>query len=154
MRYFTNIRTLEKLKKEYKSLAMKYHPDRGGDTEAMQEINSEYDALFKLIQDGRIAEGETFNMNEAPEEFRDALEKIIRLFGIEIEVCGSWIWVSGNTFPHKEILNSAGFVWRKKKKMWSFGDLSGNRHREWDIKQIRSRYGSEKIAGNRSYAFN
>lgn len=33
------------LKKHYRSLAMKYHPDRGGNVEQMQEINSAYNYL-------------------------------------------------------------------------------------------------------------
>lgn len=41
MKFFKNVRTLEELKKEYRTLAMKHHPDRGGDLETMQAINSE-----------------------------------------------------------------------------------------------------------------
>src|ERR1035441_9676592 len=41
--YFTNINSIEELKKCYKELALKHHPDRkGGDTATMQEINNEY----------------------------------------------------------------------------------------------------------------
>ena len=44
MSWFSKVKTLEDLKKEYKKLAMQYHPDRpGGDTAKMQQINGEYD---------------------------------------------------------------------------------------------------------------
>ena len=46
MKYFNNIYTLNELKKEYRRLAMLYHPDRGGDNETMKEINAEYDLMF------------------------------------------------------------------------------------------------------------
>ena len=41
MKYFTNVRTLEELRKEYKRLVKQYHPDNGGDTETIKEINAE-----------------------------------------------------------------------------------------------------------------
>lgn len=37
---------------------------------------------------------------------------------IEIELVGSWIWVSGNTYPVKEQLKEAGIFWAGKKKKW------------------------------------
>ena len=45
MNYFENISSLEQLKKQYKELALQHHPDRGGDTEIMKEINNQYENL-------------------------------------------------------------------------------------------------------------
>ena len=50
MKYFTNIRTLDELKAAYRRLAMQYHPDMGGDTEAMKAINAEHDELFEQLK--------------------------------------------------------------------------------------------------------
>ena len=50
MKYFTNCRTLDELKKEYRRLAMLNHPDRGGDEETMKAINNEYDAVFPTFK--------------------------------------------------------------------------------------------------------
>ena len=41
MKWFNNPRTLEELKKQYKKLAVAHHPDLGGNTADMQEINNE-----------------------------------------------------------------------------------------------------------------
>ncbi|MCI8648486.1 MAG: molecular chaperone DnaJ, partial [Firmicutes bacterium] len=35
-RYFKEVETLEDLKRQYRTLAMKNHPDRGGDAELMK----------------------------------------------------------------------------------------------------------------------
>lgn len=50
MKYFNTCTTLDELKKEYRRLTMLHHPDRGGDTATMQDINAEYDALFPLLK--------------------------------------------------------------------------------------------------------
>lgn len=50
MKYFSNCRTLDELKKEYRRLAMLNHPDRGGDDETMKAINNEYDAVFPAFR--------------------------------------------------------------------------------------------------------
>ncbi len=47
MAYFQNITSLVSLKKQYRALAKQHHPDRGGSTEAMQQINKEFEVLFK-----------------------------------------------------------------------------------------------------------
>ena len=52
MKYFNNVNTLEELRKQYKELLKKYHPDNpNGSTKATQEINTEYDNLFKVLKD-------------------------------------------------------------------------------------------------------
>lgn len=48
-RYFKNVNTLEELRKQYKELLKKYHPDTAnGSTEATQEINAEYPKSCKI----------------------------------------------------------------------------------------------------------
>lgn len=47
-KYFKNVKSFENLKKQYKDLLKKNHPDNGGDLEAMKEINVEFDALFPI----------------------------------------------------------------------------------------------------------
>ena len=50
MRYFNRIDTLEALKAEFRRLAMENHPDRGGKVETMQEINTQFELAFVLLQ--------------------------------------------------------------------------------------------------------
>ena len=49
-KYFENISTLEELRKQYKELLKLHHPDNGGNVLEMQEINAEYDRLFKALK--------------------------------------------------------------------------------------------------------
>ena len=48
MKHFRNITSLENLKEQFRTLAMANHPDKGGKTEIMQEINLEYEVLFPI----------------------------------------------------------------------------------------------------------
>ena len=48
MAYFKNIHSLAELKKEYRRLALENHPDKGGSTEVMQQINVEFERLTRF----------------------------------------------------------------------------------------------------------
>lgn len=64
--WFVNVHTLDELKAEYRRLAIIHHPDKGGRTEDMQEINAEFDRLFPLYKLAAKAEGmETHETAEA-----------------------------------------------------------------------------------------
>ena len=51
MTYFQNIHSLADLKKEYRRLALEHHPDKGGDTTTMQQVNIEFEGLFEIWKD-------------------------------------------------------------------------------------------------------
>ena len=151
-KYFNNIQTLEQLRKEYKRLPKLHHPDNGGTKEASQQVNNEYEALFKILKDrhdGKEAADNKSNMYdfESDKALREVLQKIINLEGIEIEIIGSWIWVSGNTYKHKAELKETGFKWASQKKMWYFHNDSYRKgsNKKLNIEDIRNYYGSQKI---------
>ncbi len=96
MKWFKDCQTLDEVKTTYKKLAKQYHPDLGGDTAAMQEINKEYAfASAKAIKGANLSEEETEHEILSSEAYRNAIEKIIHLDGITIELVGYWIWVTG-----------------------------------------------------------
>lgn len=56
MSYFNAANTLEELRRQYKEFFKQFHPDNtGGSTEATQEINAEYDLLFRSEQPVLVA---------------------------------------------------------------------------------------------------
>lgn len=54
MAYFQNIHSLADLKKEYRRLALQHHPDKGGDTAVMQQVNIEFEKLFDVWKDATV----------------------------------------------------------------------------------------------------
>ncbi len=61
------------------------------------------------------------------ERIRAAIEKIITLEGLEIEICGLWVWVGGNTRPYKHELKATGYSWALNKGKWFFCRCSRRR---------------------------
>ena len=106
-----------------------HHPDNGGNLETMQEINAEYDILFKFLknqQENSNADRASTNNDYTSmkydfaedEKIREMLNKIVLFDGIDIELVGAWIWVSGNTYAYKKTLKELCFRWASQKKMW------------------------------------
>ena len=85
--YFQNVKTLDELKKQYRRLAMKYHPDCGGSTEAMQQINAEHDALFEVLKKQHNASADEYHQTtETAEEFRAVIDFLMTLDGVVAEL--------------------------------------------------------------------
>ena len=156
MMYFTNCKTAEELKKEYKKIARQLHPDNGGSTAQFQEMQAEFESAWNRLKDVHVnKDGEMYTSTKETEEtaseFMDLINLLLSLIGIEIEICGSWIWITGNTRAFKDQLKSFGFRWAHNKQAWYF-------HREpyhkkskksLTLDEIRKMYGSQKVSGSR-----
>lgn len=146
MKYFTNCKTLEQLKAEYKKLALKNHPDCGGNEETMKAINKEYDEVFPRLKNVHTnKDGEQYEKenNETAEEFKDLITALMRMQGVIAEVIGSFIWVSGDTKPHKDELKKLGFKWHSKKFCW-YKSPEGYRRsgkKQYSMDEIKEMYG-------------
>jgi len=144
-KYFAECRTLEDVKKLYKSLAFKHHPDKGGETATMQEINLEYELLLKnasyLFKDATEEEKKDFL------KYPEIISQVIGMEGIIIEIIGNWLWISGNTYQYKNHLKSIGFFFAPKKTMWYYrpADYKSSNMKPKSIDEIRQKYGSDVI---------
>jgi len=124
----------KELRKHYKAAAAQLHPDHGGDADEMAKLNEEYQTKEALLN--------------LADELREAVEAIMNLPGINIEVCGSWVWVSGDTREVKDQLKAAGYRWARKKVMWYFrSEENAHYHRGKGatMAHIREKYGSEEL---------
>ena len=155
MKWFNNPQTLEELKKQYKRLAMQHHPDIGGNVRDMQEINAEYDRLFEVLKNThQTADGKTYTAKmettETAAEFKDIINRIINLNNITIEICGSWIWITGNTYQHREVLKHLKFKFSKSKSAWYYHTEGYRKSHSkiYSLDEIRDLYGSETVTGN------
>jgi hypothetical protein len=147
--YFENVKTLDELRKQYRNLAFQHHPDKGGKTAVMQEINNQYETLSKnLIDSNEYFTDERKEWEyKVSEELKQKIEKIINLPNIAIELIGTWLWLTGNTFAVKSILKEEGFMFSATKLAWywhvgEFTKTSGN---ILSMEELRDFWGSQNI---------
>lgn len=146
--YFAGVKTVEELRKMYRELLKKYHPDNeNGSVEITQEINAEYDRLFAILSKENEPDGQTYTYDrtEENEAFKEVLNSIIHI-NADIEIIGSWVWVHG-AYEYRELLKSVGFKFAPKKKCWCwhFGEYRRYHKGEVSLDEIRMKYGSQNI---------
>ena len=151
MNYFDGVKTESELKTRFRELARSNHPDLGGCTETMKEINAEYDSILERLLKGQDFFGSNLEDKlNLDKELRAKVEEIAALEGLNIEICGTWLWVTGETREHKETLKSLGFKWARKKKSWYFhtGEYSKRGKKVYSLDEIRSSHGSINVNRN------
>lgn len=159
LRHLKAAQTLNELKQLYRAFALQFHPDHGGSEEAMKQINIQFQWCFDYLKNKQNTEAEAQHQKgnwhgystttETPEEFIEIVEKLNRLHGLIIELCGSWIWISGNTRENREALRACGCRWSTNKKLWYWRhdeDFCKKRNgKKVDIEEIRAKYGSQTL---------
>lgn len=148
--YFSEVKTLEELRNKYRDLLKKNHPDNGGDVATMQAINAEYSEVFEALRAGAKIDNETTarKWSEAEDAaLREALNKIIHLDGLNIEIVGCWIWIDGNTYEGRDVLKTAGYKWSRARQKWHFAPYANKYHKgkKKPFEQLREMYGSQKV---------
>ena len=150
--------SINDIKRVYRKLASANHPDKGGNTETMQLINTAFAELCKFFESGN----QTLDVNELGNEeakkfdfnFIMALKK---MHGVKIEVCGYWVWLSGDTYSHHEAIKALGFKFSGAKKSWYWSptiNQSSYRRGCKSMKGIRVQYGSTIIPTEPQVAIN
>ena len=136
--------TPDQVKRAYRLACKKYHPDRNpGGLEMMQAVNEAYDVLKDFT--GNIDQGGHPNYGD---DLMEVINKVVEM-GLDVEICGAWIWISGNTKPVKEDIKAMGCRWAPKKKLWYYrpGDWKSASRGKFTMDQIRERHGSQTVRG-------
>ena len=148
---YKSCRTLEDLKKLYFTLLKQHHTDIGGDTETCQHVNNLYEFYFPLLKNTRRNKDcETYQKEteETSNMFMDIINNIIHYVDIKIEICGTWLWISGETKPYKDNFKEMNFKWSTNKSMWYYTTDTTRKtynRNSWTIDEIRNTYGSQEI---------
>ena len=153
--YFAGLKDQTEIKALYKNLVFKHHPDKGGDTATMQDINAQYSDVMrgiyqtKATEENRGEESVDWWMEQEGMIF-EKISQLIKLEGLEIELLGVWIWVTGNTKEHKKELGKDGIGcrWSKDKNAWYWRSSEHSFYRKSQPKksldELRSGFKSRK----------
>ena len=146
MRYFSDCKSMDDVKTMYRDLCKKYHPDLGGDEEIMKAINAEYE---RVIAEGLKGQENFEAKMDVERELMEMVQRFVVLQGLIVEVCGRWIWLTGNTFSVKDQLKALGCFFAAKKKAWYWHspDEKCVSKRKLSLEEIRAKYGSIAFAG-------
>lgn len=158
MNYFTNCRTVEEIKTLYRKLARQHHPDLGGDTATMQEVNRQYHEALAHC-DGQTTRDEqgrahryTYN-RETEQELMDKIQALLKILPAHCEVLliGRWIWITGTRREDsvaREALKAEKAIWHAKRLCWywrAFQAKHYGRQSRHDLNGLAARYGCESF---------
>lgn len=154
--YFDTVENLQQLKSKYREFCQRLHPDKGGKVQDFVAMRNEYELAAKKLASTEVGEKHKRydgSYKTAEEifgeqmEYRDKVERVIVIPDIVVELCGNWLWITGETKPYKDVLKAAGFKWAAKKAAWYWH--SGEWHRKYrkrySLNDIRLMHGSTLI---------
>lgn len=145
--YFDNVATMDGLRAEYRRLIKINHPDAGGDENTMKAINLAYETAVEYIRlHGEKAEADKAAA-DIPAEFMAVVSAVVACPGLIVEIVGSWVWVSGDTYRNRDRLKAAGYKWAAKKSAWYWhpADAGVGRPSRMSLDDIRDKYGAQRV---------
>ena len=159
-KFFANCQTVEEVKQLYKGLALSWHPDRGGNTAAMQEVNAQYTKRLQELN-GTVSKDDqgndhTYRYNEEREQA--LIDKIAEVIAsgilsdtVEFYLVGAWLWIIGETKPVKDQLGKSGlgFMWHQKRVAWYWHtpDYKSGSAKNKDFAGLAEKYGATRLRG-------
>jgi hypothetical protein len=150
MLYFQNCRTYEEARKAYQKYTLRLHPDKGGKEEEFKNMQNQFHNFRAESVKYGDWEHETNKANNAA--FAPIIDKLVLIPDIFITIVGSFIWIKGDTKPHKEAIKQAvcdGYKvrWSKGKSMWYFSPANYRKRskKEFSFDEICDMFGYENV---------
>lgn len=112
--------TLEDLKKVYADeySEVRYDVDLLTDLDHAWEDNFDAVRCMHRTKGGKVYSTESAANHETVGYFPEFIEAISNMEDVYYNIEGTWMWVSGNTKPHREELKKFGLRWAPKKQKW------------------------------------
>jgi len=140
--------TSDEVRNRYDELSRVFNPKNSKEpNEMMKTINAEYDKLMLVMNESDPVEADKEKAT-VPEKIKELQEKADTA-GLHLEICGTWLWVTGKTYNVKDTLKELGFRYSSNKLSWYYRQVDpkvGIDHRSSNqepipLEMIREKYG-------------
>lgn len=149
--YFELCHSEAEIKTRFRKLCFELHPDKGGSTAAMQELNAQYQARLRGEYRKTMSADDAADRCEMDARAAEIVETLVTLPGLVVELVGCWVWVTGQTFDFRVQLKEHGLKWASKKRAWYWHAPEQKcRGGKKSLEEIRAKYGSQPFA-NRAF---
>ena len=139
--YFTReYETITDIKKHFRELSKRYHPDLGGTEEQFKEMYKEYEYLIEHFIEKQYKDVRMSEMVKA------LINELMYYDDMELEVVGDWLWVDTSR-KNDTLLKGLGFFWSSKhSKYYYSGDTKKvTRCSSYSMQDMRNMMGNKKI---------
>ena len=131
-----------------------------GQDEMLNTIKVEYSTLMSVLAESKTDQAVNEKASasdkavESVKEKATVTEKIKELqgkidpAGLHLEICGTWLWVTGKTYQVKDTLKELGFRYSANKLSWYYRqeDHRSPNQEPISLEMIREKYGTSVVA--------
>ncbi len=159
--YFNDVQTLDEAKALFKTLAKSLHPDVNPDnptaTADFQSMLNQFQS-FKPSKEKFKGEAEQWN----GKQYAEIILQLLKIEGINITICGSWIWLDGETKPVKDQIKEIecgefmkrGFSGNKSQWYFSPKGYRKRSSKAHSFDDIKGYFGAETVNKNQPNRIN
>jgi hypothetical protein len=138
--------TSDEVRQRYDELSRVFNiVNNGENNEMISTINDQYDQLMSVLDKPKITEVAK-EKTSITEKIKELQEKV-NPEGLHLEICGTWLWITGKTYQVKDALKSLGFRYSANKLSWYYRqeDHRSPNHEPIPLEMIREKYGTSVV---------
>lgn len=143
--------TVKEIQAKFHKLAIKNHPDRGGDENIMKELVAAWDMVRKNHSEVD-AKGNTEGLKTKYDVRQDLINLAVDTLNfwgyecpVDVVICGQWIWVTGDkaffTEEFRTHLKSNKYFYMRHKQAWAYKGCKSFSRGQFTMNDIYQSYG-------------
>ncbi len=142
-KFFISCRNVDEARTRAFALKEMFELQRPENKSLRLEVEAEYHFMKDFF---RASENSPEAKDTEPTQ--EEIMKKLSPLNLNVEVCGKWVWVYGNTKPHKDYLKKLRLRFSPGKKCWYWRpDKYRSINTEpMDMDEIRRKHGSSRVA--------